>query len=475
MRMRRSALMVVGLALVLPATVQAQQEPSNTLHTRSMTLYLTEARNAGHPDDKASALAKALEVGLEGAREDADNPQVWFLLGQVQLEKGDLAAADSALDRAEALWPDYRQETAPLREAAWVQSYNQGVHALQGGDQATALAAFQRAVDIFDGRPEALLSLASLQAAAGRGEQAAESYRQVLTIVRGPGAAQLSDEVKAEWLESEEVAAFNLARLLADQQQFEEAARVFAEFSERHPDNVQAKVNLGLMYSQAGRGEDAAQIYADLLEQPGLDEIDYFNLGVGLYRAEQPARAAAAFAKAVEANPYGRDALYNLAQAQFAHASDLLEAGDTAAAVTAFAALGATAEQLLALDPAAQQGYMLLAQSQRSRAQLGGEAALRDAALATLEKASQLPFRVESVRMETDDGKATISGSVVNGATRAAGTEARLVVTVVDRSGAELGSQTVAVPLGEQDTPVAFSAEIPVQGEVAGWKYTLAR
>lgn len=473
--MRRSALMVVGLALTAPAAVQAQQEPSNTLHTRSMTLYLTEARNAGHPDDKTSALDKALEVGIEATREDAGNPQVWFLLGQVQLEKGNLAAADSALDRAEELWPEYRQETAPLRENAWVQAYNQGVHALQGGDQAAATAAFQRAAAIFDGRPEALLSLASLQAGAGRTDEAAESYRQALAIVRGPGAAELSEEVKAEWLESEEIAAFNLARLLADQQQFDEAAQIFAEFSERHPENVQAKVNLGLMFSQAGRGEDAAQIYADLLQQPGLDEIDYFNLGVGLYRAEQPERAAAAFAKAVEANPYGRDALYNLAQAQFAHASDLLEAGDTAAAVTVFTALGETAQQLVALDPAAQQGYMLLAQSQRSRAQLGGEAALRDAALATLEKANELPFRVESVRMEIDNGTATISGSVVNGATLAAGTEARLVVSVVDRSGAELGSQTIAVPLGEQDAPVAFSAEIPVQGEVAGWKYTLAR
>src|SRR5690606_27425996 len=84
-RMRRSALLILAAALAMPAAVEAQKKPSNSLHTRSMTLYLTEARNSSHPDDKRAALAKALEVGLEGAQKDGDNPQVWYLLGQTYL------------------------------------------------------------------------------------------------------------------------------------------------------------------------------------------------------------------------------------------------------------------------------------------------------------------------------------------------------------------------------------------------------
>ncbi len=469
--MRRSALIMLGLALAMPATVQAQSRPSTTLHTRSLTLYLTEARNAGHPDDKKSAIEKALEIGREGTTKDADNPQVWFLLGQVYLEQGDVAAADSAFDQAEALWPEYAAETAPMRENAWINAYNLGVRALQGEDQAGAMAAFQQAVEVFDGRPEALLSLASLQAAAGQNDAAVASYREALEIIRGPGAEALDAEVRAQWAEHEEVAAFNLARVLADQERYEEAAEVFQAFQERHPEHVQAQVNLALMYTQAGRQEDAARIYAALIEQPGLDEIDYFNIGVGLYRADNAPQAAAAFRKAVAANPYGRDALYNLAQAQFAHATALLDAGDTATAVQVFTELGATAQQLTALDPNSQQVYMLLAQSQRSRADLGGEAGLRDAALATLEKANLLPFRVEGVRMELSEGGATVSGAIVN-TTSEPGSEAGLQITLVDRTGAELGTATVTVQLAAAEAPAPFTVEIPVQGDVAGWTYT---
>lgn len=473
--MRRSALLILAAALAMPAAVEAQKKPSNSLHTRSMTLYLTEARNSSHPDDKRAALAKALEVGLEGAQKDGDNPQVWYLLGQTYLEQGDLAGADSAFTRAEEIWPDYRAETEVLRETAWVNAYNQAVRALQDGDDAAALEAFTRAVNIYEGRPDALLSLAQLQARTNDAAAAEESYRRALAIIRGADTETLDEKLAAEWAESEEVAAFNLARLLADQEKYDAAATIFEEFAARHPQNVQARVNQALMYSQANQAERAAEIYAQLLEQPGLDEIDYFNIGIGLYRADQHDQAATAFRKSVEANPYGRDAVFNLGQAQFAQANARLVAGDTTGAVAAFAALGETAKELLALDPGSEQAYMMLAQSQRSRAELGGEATLRQDALATLEKANALPFRVNDVRVEMGDGVATVTGSAVNGATLAAGTEGRIQFFLVDRAGAELASQTIAVPLGAQDAAVEFTAEIPVDGEVAGWKYEIVR
>ena len=470
--MRRAGFLVLSLSLALPMAAQAQK-PSSSMHTRSIENYLREARNTAHPEDRSSALDNALEVGVEGMQRDADNPLLWFLLGQIYVEREEMLKADSALDKAEAMWPEYRKEAAPIRETAWVKAYNLGVRALQSGDTAQAKEEFSRATLIFDGRPEAFVSLAGLQTMAGELEEAAAAYRRAIEIVQDPSTAELGEEIRTAWAEREEVATFNLARILADQEKYLEAAQLFEKFVERYPANVQARVNTALMYTQAGRAEDAARIYTDLLDQPGLDDVDYFNLGVGLYRADEHAQAATAFSKSVAANPYSRDALFNLGQAQFAHANELLEAGDTTAAVQVFVDLGKTAEQLIALDPAGQPAYMMLAQSQRTRVDLGGEAALRQAVLATLEKANALPFRVENVRMQVDGGTATISGSVVNGATLAAGTNATLQFVIVDRAGAELASKTVSVPLGAADEGVTFETEVPVSGTVAGWKYTI--
>lgn len=470
--MRRAALLALTLVLGAPLAAQAQR-PSNSMHTRSIENYLREVRNTAHPEDRRTAFQNALEVGVEGMERDASNPKLWFLLGQVHAEMGDLLKADSAFDRAESLYPEYAAEIAPMRESAWVQAYNTGVRNLQGGDEAAAMEAFQNAAMIFDGRPEALISLAALRNNAGQHAEAIAAYREALEIVHDPAVAEMSEEIRTQWAESEEIATFNLARLLANREEYLEAAELFEEFSARNPGNVQAQVNTALMYTQAGRAEDATRIYSALLGMSGLDEIDFLNIGIGLYRADRHEQAAEAFAKSVAANPYSRDAVFNLGQAQFAYANELLEAGDTAGALDVYTALGETAEQLLAIDPGTQPGYMMLAQSQRTRADLGNEPSLRQAALATLQKANALPFRVESVRMELEDGTATLTGSVINGETLEAGTEARLQVILVDRSGAELATKAVAVPLGAAGEAAAFDVEIPVTGEVAGWKYTI--
>ena len=69
----------------------------------------------------------------------------WYGLGWVDLFQGDVAGADTALARAEALGPDCKAEIDKLRRIAYTPIANSGVSALQDGDTTGALKFLQQA------------------------------------------------------------------------------------------------------------------------------------------------------------------------------------------------------------------------------------------------------------------------------------------------------------------------------------------
>jgi tetratricopeptide (TPR) repeat protein len=471
------------LSLLLPLAALAQKRPGNTVHTRSAEVYLDRANAASRQEDKTEMLNKALEAASTGAQRDADNPKIWLLIGQAHARLGNAAAADSAFDKAEALYPDYAPEIEPERLDLWIRSYNAGVAALQAGRAADAIASFEQADRVYRGRPEALIGLGSIYAHendAGRAEQA---FRAALEVIRGPAGKQVDEKTAAEWHQQEELAATQLANLLIESGKPAEAAELYRSLLARQPDNLEAMNNLALALSRAGNAEEATQLYAQLLERPDLDETTLFNLGVTLYGAEQFERAADAFRRAVERNPHSRDALYNLGQALVGAAGELVAERDATPAraseistqlTRTFEELRTTAQKLNAVDPHNRNTLMMLGEAQRNLAELSTDAAaadaLKKALVETLEKVNPLEFDLSEIALRVTDGAATLTGSLTN-EKLPAGKPVTLRFTFLDETGAPIAVEDVAVSAPEPEQSTSFTVELTTERPIAGWRY----
>jgi tetratricopeptide (TPR) repeat protein len=470
--MTRLGALLLALAVAAPATAQAQRRPSNSMHTRSAEVYLNNARATNAADERKEQLTKALEALTTGTQSDAENPRVWFLLGQVQSMLGNAAAADSAFDRAETLYPEYGEEIAPQRFDLWAREYNAGVAAIQAGDMAGAVAKFESADAVYRGRPDALISLGSLYVRAGDLAKAEQAYRTALEVIRGPAGKGLDPEQAAEWKEQEEVTTTELAALLAETGKADEAAALYRALLESQPDNVQAKTNLAVTLSRAGQTEEASRLYAELLAQPELNDIALFNIGIGLYRAEQFDKSAEAFTRALERNPHAPETMYNLGQALVAAAAD----AEAARRIELSRQLADVAARLHEIDPNNRNVIMMLAQAQQSMAEAEQDAAraepMKQQLVKTLELAEALPFDVSGVVMRVEDGGVRVTGTVTN-QTIAAGQPIALEFTFIDAQGNTLGTETVTVPAPAASAKAEFEVEFSSDEPVAGWRYVV--
>jgi tetratricopeptide (TPR) repeat protein len=486
--MRRMVGYALAALLLAPVSVQAQQEPSNSMHTRSAEIYLDRAESASAGEERNDLLTKALEVLMEGAESDPGNPRIWFMAGQAYARMGDAAAADSAFDKAESIYPEYAPEIEPERLNLWITRYNQGVTALQAGDQATAMSELEAADRIYRGRPEAILMLGTLRAQDGNLEGAEEAYRAALEITQGPASANVDETDRTAWVEQELVAADRLATLLSQLGRNDEAMDVYRSVVQRYPDNSQAKADLAAQLAVAGQTDEAAALYESLLENGDLNDIAWFNAGVRLYSADQPELAAKAFRKSVEINPYSRDSWYNLGQALYARSSSLemqldeAPEGEKATLTEQVIALNEqlaeAATRIRELDPAFRPALMMEAQALRTiSVNVEGEAArseIQNQVVATLEAAEAMPFEVTGIQYRPlQEGSVAMSGRVTN-VNLPAGETITLDFTLIGEDGEAVETHSVSVTAGEPDTDTPFDFEITTDATVLGWKYTIA-
>src|SRR5512140_890390 len=114
---------ILVLAVLLPGVASAQKKPGNNRDTRSAEVYLDGANREQVLVDKQKFFQQALDATLRGAKTDPDNARVYLLMGRAQVGLNNLAAADSAFDKAEQLYPPYKTEIDPYRVNAWVALY----------------------------------------------------------------------------------------------------------------------------------------------------------------------------------------------------------------------------------------------------------------------------------------------------------------------------------------------------------------
>ena len=480
---RWRTVLVAAAAIMVPAAAEAQK-PSNNVHTRSAETYLSQAEREPVIADKNEFLKKALESAFAGVQASPNNPRSWFQAGQAYVGLKDWAGADSAFARAESLYPEYAAEIDPMRLSAWVEAYNAGVLALQANRVEDAIESLSLANTLYRKRPEAMVTLGSLYVQQGDLAAAEAIFKDALTLMRGPERAKQSEKDLAVWAEDELTVSMRLANIYAGQEKYAEAEQVYRDLLESQPGNGMARANLALVLSRAGKTEEAAAAYRELLGQEDLSESTLFNIGIGLFTAQDFGRAATAFERVIAINPVSHEALYNLGQSLFAQtgALETEREGATAARQQEIVAeltrlnqtLQTAAEQLLALDPTNRNALMMLAQAQRSLAELGaGDAdALRRTALATLERHAALPFEVTGITIVPGDGSVQVVGRVTN-LKAEPGSPITFRFSAIDRDGNELAGEDITVTAPAVDASSNFEATLTVPEEAAGWKYVV--
>lgn len=446
----------------LPDWVLALPEgdpPRDNDQTGIASLYLVQARSASDEVRREELYGQALDAAREGIDADPTNAQSYYQAGEALLGLGDHVAAGEMFAQAEEIYPRYVLEADYLRELAWIEAYNEAVDTMleETGDP---VPAFERANAIYQGRPEAMIQLAAIYPDRGREDEAIELYLDAVDVIEGPRRDRIEDEeILAQWDEAREVALYNVGALLFQRERYSEAAGVYERLHDMYPEDQAILSNLAASLVSAGESERAEALYDELLQRPGLTATDLLNIGSGLSEAGNEIQAARAFQQAHERVPQDQQALYNYTQSLYFAASE----ADSTQAAALWSELAEAGDRLIQIDTHGRNAYQMLATAyvRLEREQEASQA---------LDRFGGLPFYVSQTYMAPlPDGFAVV-GRVTN-QTGNAGSEVRLRMHFYGQDGASVGSEEVAVTLGDPEVGVDFQVDLVTSQSVAGYRY----
>lgn len=353
----------------------------------SAVLYLQNATRRGvFQDDRQRHLRDANRVLLEALNKGrAEDPAVWYYLGRYYEELKDVDGADSAFTRAQALAPQCAADINLHRRRLWVPILNAAVERMKANDPEGAKPLLRQANRIFATEPPAYYYLG--QVFANQSQRDSAIYYLEIALKSAMDSANANN---ANYADIRETASFNIATLFHMDQSLDSAAYWYRRYRQVNPNDAKAAAELASVLDQAGRQDEAVALYDTvLMRADSMPTLEVFQTGVAMFRAHRLHRAAEAFEKGLERNPYYRDALFNLA-------NTYLSMAQAAESTVTKAELPKTereygermtpvVERLIAVDPANAASLRLLAASYQLRD-------LSDSTLAVLQRAQEMPI-----------------------------------------------------------------------------------
>lgn len=462
--------------------VEVGSRPRDDASTRSAGVHLAQAALGGEAAEEH--YAQAYTDAQAAIQADPENPKAYLLAGQAAVGTGAWLAADSMFDRAEELYPPYADQLVSEREQGWVNAYNLGSEALNGGDLETARAYFEGADVLYQDRPEARLALGAVYTRMGETEKAAEAYRGAVEILNGPPPEGIADDQLEKWHQDRQVAVFNAAQLMAQAGRFADAAEILGNFLEDNAEldpatELQATTARAGFLAQAGEAEAAEAIYEEVLNRTDLSSADYFQVGIGFFNTGDYVRAADAFETAAELNPYSRDALLNLVQSLYSAAMDLEKTEETPARNETLKGyhdrILAAAEQVRDFDPLNRNVLSFMLRAYRAKADLVGGAEAQRLTQRTQELFrvyQQQPYEVSDISLRMQQGnQAEVTGTLTN-LSGTAGEDVTLRFAILSHDGTELDASTVTVAAPAEGEATEFATTVSLgDADFAGWKY----
>jgi tetratricopeptide (TPR) repeat protein len=417
--------LALALLLFLPTLASAQRD---SRYTREATRYIGLAMTRQDPAQQLEMYREAMTHLREGMERDGENARVWLLAGTVLAALGEMREADQAFVRAVQMHPDYAEEIAGEREAAWITAFNEGLVLMDEARYPEAIEKMESAQVIYSQRPEALMNLGALYANAGNMEKSIESFEKAVEATRGPLFEQIDDETREMWLRYRDMAAVNVSQMVA-------------------------------------------------------------AAGVDAFNEENFTEAEAQFRRAAEMNPHNRDYWFNYLQGLWAQVNthedalvdDNAEPAAEAAARAALPGLYTRALEIVettrAFDPTNEVLFRVEAQAKRMLGMLDGSPAAieqgQQAAYAALERMDAQPIALDNVMVFADgQGGIAIEGYLKNRKAEP-GSPVQIEFTLLGIDGSSIGTRTITVNAPEVDGIAEFSGEAEAEGEVAGWRYVI--
>jgi tetratricopeptide (TPR) repeat protein len=426
--------------------------------------YLKSAIETDVPESRTRILGQGVKVLLEAIQQNGQekNPAAWYYLGRINLVQGDIYGADSALAKAEQLAPACQKDIADYRRIGWVYLITAGQKFEKEKNTDSALALYREATVVYHNSPVTYYSIATSLNDKGQTDSAVYYFGQAVNAAQG-----VTDTAELKYRDR---SAFNQAALLLNAKKYPAAVTSFERYLGWAPNDVEAKRGLAAAYRGAGQVEKAQALEKEVASAPGAGGAgggvggeaaggagaqDLMNVGVNLYNEKKYADAAAAFEKAVAAEPYNRDALYNLTNTYLA-----LKNGPK---------LLATAQRLVAIEPANENALKLLGEGYKQSNKVND-------AVKTAEKVLALPTDVKVSDFSTTGSGATLQATATGRqAQTPAGkpikpAEQTLTFEFLDAKGNVVGTQEAKAPV----LAAGATQQLNIQAQGAGivaWRY----
>ena len=450
--------------------------------------YLSTAIN--NQANRPRLLSDAEKVLIESIRDNGQgsNPAAWYYLGRVYLYEGNVTGADTAFTKAEALAPACKDEILVFRRATAAALQEPAGLYLQAEKNDSALAIYRLATTIHPTGTNGLVAVGTLFETLSQPDSAILYYRRAASLgaptdraatmarVRAAGLFAMSNQVDsavayytliassaeaAGDTDARNSATLNLGAVLYNGKRYQEAIPVLRRYLAWRPDQMSARQYLASAFRETGQVDSAdavmrgSGVAVGVSGGPDTVSAAYLiNRGAARFQANEHAKAAEDFERALLAEPNNRLALRNLAATYYT-----LKNG---------AKLAEIAGRIVALEP--------LSESAR-RMQNQGFIWLNDRA--QLEKLSDdldaMPVAVEEVKVQmTATGASVTATAKGRSATRNGAAIAPAPVTVVfeflNASGSPVTTTEVVIPVLMAGLPGPISATASGQG-IVDWRY----
>ena len=445
------------------ADVLAQGErPRDDDFTEAAEEHLNQVQD-GMSDAEARAHYQAAADAAEQAiANDSTNPKAYLLAAQANLGLDDYQTAGRMFDEAERLRPIYEIETERTREMAWIEKYQEAAPLVNAGEYTEAIQLFEQANAIYQGRPEVMVTLGQLYSQEGEYDLAVQNFQGAQAIIESERIEQMDSATAASWQEQGEQLPVMIAQTLVNAEQYDEAAAALEGLLAEDPENVAYLRTLGTTLVRMDQPDSAQAVFNRILSIDGLPSSDYYQVGIGLYQAEEFQQAADAFERAVEASVNDRDAIEM--QARSLVAAYPTGEGSPTPPAGALEELRTTSERWIELDPNNRNGYLILAQTAN---RLGDEDTARD----LVGRIEAFPVTIENLQLQRASGGGGMVSGAVQNISATQGQTATIEMTFYDAAGSVIGVEEAMVQIPAADAQAAFQVEIDTDQYVGGYSY----
>lgn len=405
------------------------------------------------PEEKPGLLNQAQQNLVTAITQEAQgkNAAAWYYLARVALLKGDARGADSAFTQAEALQPSCEIDINQYRQNSWAAVANAGLELQRTGNVDSALALFREANYLFRKMPHVYSNMGVLFANADQTDSAIVYFAKALEVA----------QTDSTMVEDRNGSALNLAVMYGRAGKHQEAIKTLHQYLQWAPNDNEARKALAASFRGAGMEDSAAALETKMVEEfsksnlDSLDLQDVMAVGVLAFNAQRYEEAENAFRKALERNPWSRDARYNLANAYFAQKKH--------------AELIAEAQKLIEIEPLSEDVLRLLAQGQRGLKQ-------DEAVLTTATRLVGLPFTIDVTGFQMGESRAKFVGEAVGrDPMDAAGNKLKtapvtIAMEFIDLKGTVIATKELTIPVLKPEEKHAIELEGAGAG-IAGWRY----